>query len=265
MKIVIAAAVGLTTLLGSSLYLNVKNSAPSKPTEVITLPSSQSNATSASNTLSTTKQITKQNVNKDRVLYLSTEVNFESVRTLVNRIKELNAKSSDDIYLLIDSPGGGILDGATLVSEMEASKAHINTVCTRLCASMAAMIHSYGYKRYGTDRSILMYHPASAGAQGQVPNMLSQLTTMTKYINKMVSHTVSRSKVSQDEFDKLVAYELWIDAEDAVTRGFNDGIIYLNVPYSPDQQASFSASPPQENNQDKFQWISPHLGLWARK
>lgn len=265
MKFVILAVTALVIVLGGSAVL--AHSSSSSKTTIVTLPSSQpnSNVSSTNNSLaSASKTIIKAAVNKDRVLYLNNEIDFNSVRQLSSRLKELNAKSSDDIFLMIDSPGGSVLDGATLESEIEASKAHVNTVCTRLCASMAAMIHSYGYKRYGTDRSILMYHPASGGAQGQVPNMLSQLSTINRYISKQVSHLVGRSKMSQEEFDKLVAYELWIDAEDAVTKGLNDGIINLNVPNTPENQQT-TLSPPREQKGGKgFQWISPNLYLWER-
>lgn len=270
MKFAIVAVTTLVTVLGGSAFLAHSSTSSNKTsTETVTLPASKtsSNTSSTSNSLaSSNKTITKANINKDRVLYLNSEVNFNSVRGLVNKLKELNAKSSDPVYLLIDSPGGSVLDGATLISEMEASKAPVYTVCTRLCASMAVMIHSFGTKRYGTDRSILMYHPASAQIQGQVPNMLSQLTTITRFLSKMSSNAVARSRVSQEEFDKLVAYEFWIDSEDAVTKGLNDGIINLNVPNATDESLS-AGGPPSGDKVKKsldLQWISPNPELWKR-
>lgn len=214
------------------------------------------------------KSILKKTVSKDRVIYLNDQVTYDSAQYVTNQIKELQSKSSAPIWLLIDSPGGSVLDGATIISEMEASKAPVNTVCTRLCASMAAMIHSYGAKRYALDRAILMYHPASAGASGQVPNMLSQLTTITRYVDKMVANVVNRSKVSKAEFEKLVAYELWIDAEDANAKGLNDGTVNLSVSSAP---SGLSLAPaPQErqrrHNKTKstfqVEMISPNLHLW---
>jgi ATP-dependent Clp protease protease subunit len=188
------------------------------------------------------KTVLKFNVNKSRVLYLTDEVNFFTTQKLINEIKKLNSESSEDIYLQIDSPGGSVIDGALLASEMEASKAHVNTVCTRFCASMAAMLHSYGYKRYGVDRSILMYHPASGAGQGQIPNIVSQLTTITRYMDKMVSNVTSRSKVTLGQYKDLTAYELWVDAEDAVEKNLNDAIVNLNVPSHEPEQVSMDQS-----------------------
>lgn len=201
--------------------------------------------------LSSTRKILKFKLNHSRVIYLNSEVSTESTQSLAEQIKELNKESNEDIFLLINSPGGSVLDGASLISEMEASSAHVNTVCTGFCASMAAMIHSYGYKRYATDRAILMYHPASAGIQGQVPNMLSQLTTITRYLDKMVSNIVTRSKVSKSEFDSLVSYELWVDAEDAEQKGLTDGTVNLDVPSQPSSPQSLYLPTPEQPSKEK--------------
>lgn len=217
------------------------------------------------------KQVQRLTVNKDRVVYLDEEVDFQSVTTVINKLKELNSKSAEPIYLLLDSPGGSVLDGGLVISEMESSKAPVNTVCTRICASMAAMIHSYGKRRYSLDRSILMYHPASGQAQGQIPNMMSQLNSINKYTDRMFANISDRSMVSKEELARRVAYEIWEEAEDAVNEGFSDQIISLNVPSFEPPQARI-ALPGQEKkttkktNVTEFKWIAPdsQLYLWNR-
>lgn len=179
--------------------------------------------------VSNNKEVLKQTISDKRVVYLNDEVNYGTSQALVEKLKQLEAQSSDPIYMLIDSPGGSVPDGAAVISQMEASKAPVYTVCTRLCASMAAMIHSYGHKRYALDRAILMYHPATAGAQGQVKNIMSLFKTLDRYINKMNANVIKRSKIGKAEYESLVAYELWIDAEDALQRGLIDSIVNLNV------------------------------------
>ena len=177
------------------------------------------------------KAILKLNVDKSRVVYFTDQFSQQSVASAVKQLKELEAKSSERITLAINSPGGSVVDGAELISQMEQSKAPVDTVCIKLCASMAAMTHSYGAKRYALDRAILMYHPTTAGVQGQVPNMMSLLKTLTRYIDKMNANIVKRSKLPKEEFDRLVAYELWIDSEDALNKGLIDGIVSLNIPH----------------------------------
>jgi ATP-dependent Clp protease protease subunit len=191
-------------------------------------------ASSQSNIKVQSKNILKTTVPENRVVYLVKAVDFNSAREVTEQLKRLEKQDSHSpIYLLIDSPGGSVIDGATIIAQMQASKAPVNTVCTRLCASMAAMIHSYGAKRYSLDQALLMYHPASFGTQGQLPNMLSLLKSLQRFIDKMNANIISRSKIGKDAFDKAVAYEIWIDSEDALEAGFIDGIINLNVPNMP--------------------------------
>lgn len=260
-------------LLGAGLYAKTNTSSVTTPspieTVVISAPRSTSPLTTTTNSLVLqTKTILKLDVKAERALYLNTVVDANSVEPLIASIKRLNKESSAPIVLQISSPGGSVLDGAALISEMEASKAPIYTVCTYVCASMAAMIHGHGAKRYGLDRAILMYHPASGGAQGQVRNMLSQLTTVNNYIEKMVGHIVANSKMSQEEFQKVVAYELWIDSEDAVAKGLNDASVNLSLPSSPEGLGQLPS--PEEQGPVRynpgFQMIAPAhlLYLWDR-
>lgn len=178
------------------------------------------------------KLINKVAVDKTRVVYLTGQVDFFMVKEITDKLKELEAASDKPIWLLIDSPGGSVLDGMTLISQIEASRAPVNTVCTRICASMAAMIHSYGSKRYALDRAVLMYHPASGGSEGQIKNMLSLNLSVQRMVDKMNLNVITRSGFDRAEFEKLIAYALWIDAEDSLAKGLLDGIVNLNVSHS---------------------------------
>ena len=86
--------------------------------------------------------------------------------------------SPEPMYVFIDSPGGSVLSGAQIISAIQAAKGPVNTLCVGICASMAAMIHQFGTNRLVLDRSFLMFHPASGGAEGEVDKMYSRLTTI---------------------------------------------------------------------------------------
>lgn len=268
-------AVGVT----GTLALNKTKANASSPTEVVQV----SNNTVAGNItedlkgkdqsslVNEKKSILRLNVDKKRVVYFTDTFNRQSVARAVKELKRLEKESNERIMLAIESPGGSVIDGAELTAQMEASKAPVDTVCLKLCASMAAITHSYGAKRYALDRAILMYHPATAGVQGQVPNMLSLLTTLTRYIDKFNANIVNRSKMTKEEFDRLVSYELWIDSEDALAKGLIDGIINVNFDH---EEASDGASAPEEEYEEEmavpgaaprieFNSISPYAkDLW---
>ena len=142
-------------------------------------------------------------------------------------IRSMNASSNEPIYLILYSPGGSVADGAALISVMQASNAPVYTVCYTFCASMAAMIHQYGVKRYMTDRSILMFHPASFGTDGEVDKMFSQISMIKRYTNKIEMEVATRMKLTFDQYKRLTANEYWLDSEDGLKANAVDNIVYL--------------------------------------
>lgn len=197
------------------------------------------------NTLTTRSKPLNVSPDKDIVLELNGVVQSSTVRPLINKLRQLD-KTGKPIYLLINSPGGSVIDGASLVSQMESMKSPVYTVCTQLCASMAAIIHQYGVKRYVVNRSILMFHPASGGAQGQVKNMKSRINFIDKFVDKFNEHIVSKIKLSKNEYLTAVAYELWVDSDDALTDGFADAAVSLDVE---------TAAPPPEFEERNFNYL----------
>jgi ATP-dependent Clp protease protease subunit len=176
-------------------------------------------------------EITNLNLKKGSVIVLADEVNFDTANAVIKGIRDANAKStSKPIYLLLDSPGGSVIDGARIISEMQASQAPVYTVCVQLCASMAAMILEYGKERYAVDRSIIMFHPASVGAlvQGELDKVVSRFSFLQRYVDKMDHHTAARAGQTYAEFKAKTSRELWIDAEDALAEKLIDAVVTLD-------------------------------------
>lgn len=175
------------------------------------------------------KHIRQLTLKSKNTLTLFEEVTGVNSDKIAFRIREMNQENSNEpIVLLLDSPGGSVIAGSKIISAIEASRRPVYTVCVTLCASMAAMIHSYGNIRMSVDRSILMFHNASGGAQGEVPRMLSLLHTLDRYIKKMDNNVITRSKLDSKHYYELVQNELWIDGEDALEMGLTDELVSLS-------------------------------------
>lgn len=162
------------------------------------------------------------------------------------------ARESKPIWLLIDSPGGSVTVGGQILTAVQSSGVDVNTVCLGMCASMAAIIHQHGTKRYMVDRSLLMFHEASGGVSGPIPQMLSRLTTMDRYVNKMIKYVAKRSGHKLSEFKAQLGPELWIDAEDAKKQGFTDAVV--NV-YFEEASAFNSGSVANRSNQGNLKHL----------
>lgn len=165
------------------------------------------------------------NLSSGREVYVMGVIE-ENASEVAKRILTLG-KSSEPITIIINSPGGSVIDGAEIISAMEAAKGPVNTVCVELCASMAAMIHQYGTNRLMVNRSIIMFHPASGGADGEIDKMYSRLSVLKRYVGKMELNVAKRAHISYDQYKFLSGVELWLDAEDAVSNGFADQIVFV--------------------------------------
>lgn len=227
---VIAVSVSLGTLIdtknASAIATHVETS------QSIAAPAESTRQAEASPSATATKINTPKNV-----LFLNSVVEEFSVNSLITQLQALEG-SKEPIYLLIDSPGGSVFDGARLITQMESMKTPVNTVCVGLCASMGAMIHSYGKLRLITNRSTLMYHPASGGAQGQIQNMQTRINYVLQFVGKLEANVQKRSGMAKETYDRRIAYEMWVDSDDAKALHLVDDVVSLNVTLPPPSDES---------------------------
>lgn len=175
------------------------------------------------------KKVVLLNIPASRTLYLNSEVTAEAVQLIVQELQKLNEESRSPIYLLLDSPGGSVFDGNLLITYIETSKAPIYTVVFGLCASMCAHIHQHGKTRYMVDRSILMFHPASGGVRGQLPDMLSLLTFVKLETDKLDAYDADRARINREKFQTMVRNQLWLAADEAKKLNLVDEIVSVSM------------------------------------
>lgn len=177
-------------------------------------------------------------ITKGRTVIISGEVGDAS-RSQARRILELARESTDPIYIMLNSPGGSVFDGVQVIQAIEASRAPVYTVCAGICASMAAIIFEYGTKRFIANKSILMFHPASGGAQGEIDKMVSRLTFIQSYIGEMEANIARRSGMAFKDYKFLSGVELWT-AQSAVKQGLADAVVLLSDPDTFSEELDFS-------------------------
>jgi len=200
------------------------------------------------NTFKSDKQVKR--VDSDNVVLLEGQIDAMSVAPVLSELRE-RSRSGKPVYLLINSPGGSVIDGMKIVNFIESSKTPIHTVCTQVCASMGFVILQHGTRRMALDRTLLMAHKASFGAQGQLENMLSMLNTVKRYIDKTDLYIARRSGMSFKEFKDLIVNDLWIDSEDALQKHLLDDIISINLP---DNKPAIALPGADEKSKKTFPW-----------
>ncbi|MBO2516346.1 MAG: ATP-dependent Clp protease proteolytic subunit, partial [Clostridiales bacterium] len=74
---------------------------------------------------------------KDRIIFLSGEVNDQMANSIVAQLLFLDSDNPDaDINIYINSPGGSITAGMAIFDTMQYVHCDVRTVCVGLAASM---------------------------------------------------------------------------------------------------------------------------------
>ncbi len=122
------------------------------------------------------------------------------------------------INVRINSSGGSVIDGYSIVSSILNSKVPVHCYIDGLAASMAANIAVAGKKCYMADYGLFMIHEA----KGSDPLIASYFTST---INTLLS---ARTNKSMDDIAVMMKAETWMSAEECLNQGFIDEIITSN-------------------------------------
>ncbi|HMA78564.1 MAG TPA: ATP-dependent Clp endopeptidase proteolytic subunit ClpP [Candidatus Paceibacterota bacterium] len=164
---------------------------------------------------------------KERIVFVTGGIEDHMANLVVAQLLFLEAEDpKKDIFLYINSPGGSVTAGLSIVDTMNHIKPDVHTVCTGMAASMGSIILSQGAKG---KRSILpnaevMIHQPWGGAQGQASDIEITARHILKTrdtLNKMLAKA-SGQKLAQIEKD--TDRDFFMSAEEAKKYGIVDSI-----------------------------------------
>ncbi len=165
---------------------------------------------------------------KDRIIFLSGEVNDDMANIIVGQLLFLQAEDPDrDITIYINSPGGSITAGMAIYDTMNYIKCDVNTVVVGMAASMAAFLLSAGTKgkRFALPNSEVMIHQPLGGAQGQVTEMEISLNRIMKMKEKLNKILAANSNHTLKRIQKDTERDYFMSAAEALEYGLIDKII----------------------------------------
>lgn len=164
----------------------------------------------------------------DRIIFMGTGINDQVANIVQAQLLFLESTdASKDISIYINSPGGGVYAGLGIYDTMQFIKPDVNTICTGIAASMAAVLLCAGEKgkRSGLPHSRVMIHQPLSGAQGQASDIEIAAKEVLK-IKDELYHIIS--KHSGQTFDKVYEdsdRDYWMKAPDAKKYGMIDEIL----------------------------------------
>ncbi len=165
-------------------------------------------------------------LNKERYILLYNSICEESADIIVTKIKAMNILDNKlPITIEINSGGGDVSCGFSIINAIEQSQAPIHTVVSGQCCSMAALISITGKKRSIYYNSYWMQHPLSSG-QADYLQFIKDQTTYLIHLDKTTEKLLRKyTKLNKKDLNKIANGQLWLSAEDCLVKGIVDKII----------------------------------------
>ena len=163
----------------------------------------------------------------DRILWVAGPVNDQMSTVLQAQLMFLDNLEERDITMHVDSPGGSVTSGLSMVDVMNYVKSDIVTINTGMAASMGSILLGNGTKgkRFSLPNSKVMLHQVSAGAQGHVEDMKISIAEAEKYNDKLFGMLADFCGKTKKRVLADCNRDNWLTAEEALDYGIIDGIV----------------------------------------
>jgi len=165
---------------------------------------------------------------EQRKIFLWGQVDDDSAQDIVSKLLYLESiKPGEKITFFMNSPGGIVTSGFSILDTMNLISSPVSTVCMGLAASMGSLLLSAGEKgeRYIYPLGEVMIHQPSIGyLQGRASDLEIHAKQILK--TKTISAEILAKNCNQPLSQVLKDFErdYWMNAKESVEYGIVDGI-----------------------------------------
>ncbi len=163
----------------------------------------------------------------ERIIWVAGVVNDNMSTVVQAQLMFLDSIDNTDITMHIDSPGGSVKSGLSMVDVMDYIKSDIRTINTGMPASMGSVLLGAGTrgKRCSLRFSRTMLHQSSGGFEGNIQDAKINMKEWEK-LNRLLFDLLGEycnkpSEVVMEDASR----DLWLSSEDALNYGIIDEII----------------------------------------
>jgi ATP-dependent Clp protease, protease subunit len=163
----------------------------------------------------------------ERIIWVAGVVN-DNMSTIVQaQLMFLDSIDSTDITMHIDSPGGSVKSGLSMVDVMDYINSDIRTVNTGMAASMGSILLGAGTrgKRCSLRFSRTMLHQSSGGFEGNIQDARISMEEWDKLNNLLFNLLGEYCNKSGEQVMKDANRDLWLSSQEALDYGIIDEII----------------------------------------
>ena len=154
----------------------------------------------------------------DRILYFTGEVNQATCDTMNAELLYLDSVDNRDINLYINSPGGSVVDGLSVIDTMNFIKSDVSTTCMGMAASMGSVLLSNGAKgkRFVLPHSRVMIHSVASGFQGHTADVRIEMEQTERCQKDVYQILADNTGHTFEEMEKLCDRDNWFIGDEAV-------------------------------------------------
>ena len=163
----------------------------------------------------------------ERIIWCAGPVNDRMSTIVQAQLMFLDSIGAEDITMHIDSPGGSVKSGLSIVDVMDYIKCDIRTINTGMAASMGSILLGAGTKgkRCSLKFSKTMLHQSSGGAGGNIQDARISMVEWEK-TNKLLFELLGTyCDKPVDVVMKDSTRDLWLSSGEALEYGIIDEII----------------------------------------
>ncbi|WP_178020475.1 ATP-dependent Clp endopeptidase proteolytic subunit ClpP [uncultured Paenibacillus sp.] len=165
---------------------------------------------------------------KDRIVFLGSAIDDQVANSIMAQMLFLAAEDPEkDIYFYINSPGGSTSAGFAIYDTMQYVKPDVQTICSGLAASFAAILLLAGAKgkRFALPNSEIMIHQPHGGAQGQASDIAISAKRILGIRERLNAIAAEATGQPLERIEKDMDRDYFMSAEEAREYGIIDRVI----------------------------------------
>ncbi len=163
----------------------------------------------------------------ERIIWVAGVVDDHMSTIVQAQLMFLDSLDNNDITMHIDSPGGSVKSGLSMVDVMDYIRSDIKTINTGMAASMGSILLGAGTKgKRGSLRfSRTMLHQSSGGFRGNIQDAEIDMIEWKKMNDILFDLLGGYCGKSSDTIKKDATRDLWLSSEEALEYGIIDEIV----------------------------------------
>ena len=167
----------------------------------------------------------------ERIIWVAGVVDDYMSTIVQAQLMFLDSIDTVDITMHIDSPGGSVKSGLSMVDVMEYINSDIRTINTGLAASMGSVLLGAGTrgKRGSLRFSRTMLHQSSGGFRGNIQDAEIDMVEWKKINQTLFDLLGEYCGKTPKQVMKDAARDLWLSSEDALEYGIIDEIVKKKI------------------------------------